>query len=64
MNMIYNPLAPKKPTNLSNVVEAATAEELKRRKEVQWRKNNKDSIINYNNIIEDVGLFGDNLRSF
>ena len=81
MNLIFNPEAPKKPTNLSLnsdlvqkakdeninislVVESAIVEELKKRREAAWKENNKDAINNYNNLIDDIGLFSDGLRSF
>ena len=81
MNMIFNPEAPKKPTNLSLnsdlvkkakeeninisfVVEAAIAEELKKRREENWKKNNKEAIENYNSLIDKIGLFSDGIRSF
>ena len=81
MNLIFNPEAPKKPTNLSLnsdlvqkakdeninislVVESAIVEELKKRREIDWKENNKDAINNYNNLIDDIGLFSDGSRSF
>ena len=81
MNMIFNPEAPKKPTNLSLnsdlvqkakeeninlsfVVEAAIAEELKKRRQEEWKKNNIDAIHNYNNLIDNIGLFSDGIRGF
>lgn len=81
MNIIFNPEAPKKPTNLSlnsdlvqkakeeninlsSVVELAIAEELKKRREKQWKENNKEAIQNYNDLIDNIGLFSDGIRSF
>jgi len=81
MNIIFNPEAPKKPTNLSlnsdlvqkakeeninlsSVVELAIAEELKKRQEKQWKENNKEAIQNYNDLIDNIGLFSDGIRSF
>jgi len=81
MNMLYNPNAPKKPTNLSlnsdlvqkakdeninlsSVVELAIAEELKARKEIDWKEENKKAISDYNRFVEKTGLFSDGLRSF
>jgi antitoxin CcdA len=81
MNMLYNPEAPKKPTNLSLnsdlvqkakeeninlsfVVEAAIAEELKKRREEEWKQDNINAISNYNHLIDNIGLFSDGIRGF
>ena len=81
MNMLYNPDAPKKPTNLSlnsdlvqkakdeninlsSVVEFAIVEELKARKEIEWKEENKKAISDYNRFVEKTGFFSDGMRSF
>ena len=81
MNMLYNPDAPKKPTNLSlnsdlvqkakdeninlsSVVEFAIVEELKARKEIEWKEENKNAISDYNRFVEKTGFFSDGMRSF
>ena len=81
MNLLYNPDAPKKPTNLSlnsdlvqkakeeninisSIVEQAIADELKMRKEFEWKTENKKSIEDYNEFTTRVGFFSDGLRSF
>ena len=81
MNMLYNPDAPKKPTNLSlnsdlvqkakdeninlsSVVEFAIVEELKARKEIEWKEENKNAISDYNRFVEKIGFFSDGMRSF
>ena len=81
MNMLYNPDAPKKPTNLSlnsdlvqkakdeninlsSVVEFAIVEELKARKEIEWKEENKKAISDYNRFVEKIGFFSDGMRSF
>lgn len=81
MNMLYNPDAPKKPTNLSlnsdlvqkakeeninisSIVEQAIADELKMRKELEWKTENKKSIEDYNEFTDRIGFFSDGLRSF
>jgi len=79
--MLYNPDAPKKPTNLSlnsdlvqkakdeninlsSVVEFAIVEELKARKEIEWKEENKNAISDYNRFVEKTGFFSDGMRSF
>ena len=81
MNMLYNPDAPKKPTNLSlnsdlvqkakeeninisSIVEQAIADELKMRKELEWKAENKKSIDDYNEFTDRIGFLSDGLRSF
>ena len=56
--------AKKENINISFVAEAAIAEELKKRREVEWKEENKEAIQNYNNLIDTVGLFSDGIRSF
>ena len=80
VNLLYNPDAPKKPTNLSlnsdlvqkakeeninisSIVEQAIADELKMRKEFEWKTENKKSIEDYNEFTTRVGCFSDGLRS-
>ncbi len=81
MNMIFNPEAPKKATNLSLnsdlvqkakdeninlsfIVEHAIAEELRKRKEIIWKQENKQAIESYNESVTNIGMFSDDLRSF
>jgi len=50
--------------NLSATLEQSLAEELRKRKEVSWRTENKQAIDEYNQRIEKRGLFSDGLRVF
>ncbi len=80
MNLISNPNAPKKPTNLSinsdlvkkakeeninlsSIVETAIVNELKIKKENDWKLDNKEAIKNYNDYIDSIGLFSDGIRN-
>jgi len=50
--------------NLSATLEQSLAAELRKRKEVSWRTENKQAIDEYNQRIEKCGLFSDGLRVF
>ncbi|MDQ6968099.1 MAG: type II toxin-antitoxin system CcdA family antitoxin [Mariprofundaceae bacterium] len=50
--------------NLSATLEQSLAEELRKRKEVSWRTENKQAIDEYNQRIDKRGLFSDGLRVF
>lgn len=50
--------------NLSAVMEAALAEEVKKRQREQWREENAAAIATYNEHVEENGVFSDELRSF
>ncbi len=50
--------------NLSATLESALAEALKAKKIDLWKEDNKEAIINYNNTIQEFGLFSDEIRMF
>lgn len=50
--------------NLSATFEFALAEVLKKKKIQFWKEENKESILSYNELIEDYGLFSDESRTF
>jgi antitoxin CcdA len=50
--------------NISAVLESALEEALKQKKRKDWIENNSDSIVEYNKIINDFGVFSDELRTF
>ena len=50
--------------NLSATLESALADALKEKKIDLWKENNKEAIKNYNNTIEELGLFSDEIRMF
>jgi len=56
--------AKEKKINVSSVLEAALAEELRQREIAEWKSQNRTSIENYNKKIQEIGLFSDGLRSF
>ncbi len=43
--------------NLSATLESALADALKAKKVDLWKEDNKQAIANYNNTIEELGLF-------
>jgi antitoxin CcdA len=49
--------------NISSVLEYALTEELKKRLETEWKKENRESIKAYNQKIEEIGLFSDGIRT-
>jgi len=50
--------------NLSATLERSLGEELRKRKEASWLAENKKAIAEYNQRIENWGLFSDGLRVF
>ena len=50
--------------NLSATLEIALADALKTRKVDLWKEENREAIVAYNKIIEDFGLFSDEIRMF
>ena len=50
--------------NLSQTLEEALAEKLKRIEEKKWLKNNKLAIKAYNEFVEEHGCFSDDYRKF
>lgn len=50
--------------NLSQTLEAALAAEIKRRREDEWREQNREAIAAYNRFVEKHGLFSDRFRKF
>ena len=50
--------------NISSILESALANIVKQKKREQWLEENRESINNYNEVIKEVGLFSDELRSF
>jgi antitoxin CcdA len=50
--------------NLSQVLEAGLAEEIRRREGEEWLKRNRAALEAYNAHVEKHGVFSDGLRSF
>jgi antitoxin CcdA len=50
--------------NLSATLESALADALKAKKIDLWKEENKEAIMSYNNTIEELGLFSDDIRMF
>lgn len=50
--------------NLSQVLEAGLAEEIRRREGEEWLKCNRAALEAYNAHVEKHGVFSDGLRSF
>ena len=50
--------------NISATVEKSLAEEVRKRKEIAWLEDNKAAIEEYNQRIEQHGLFSDKYRVF
>lgn len=50
--------------NLSQTLETALAAELKKRREDEWREQNKEAIAAYGRLIEREGLLSDSYRTF
>ena len=50
--------------NLSATLEIALADALKAKKVDLWKEENKEAIESYNNIVEEYGLFSDEIRMF
>ena len=56
--------AKERKINVSSVLEAALAEELRSREEAEWKNETKEAIDTYNKKVREVGLFSDEMRSF
>ena len=50
--------------NLSSTLEKTLEEELRKKEQDSWEKENKEAIEFYNETIQKRGLFGDNFRRF
>jgi len=50
--------------NLSQTLETALTTELKKRREDEWRAQNREAIAAYNRLIEREGLLSDSYRTF
>lgn len=50
--------------NLSQTFETALTAELKKRREDEWREQNREAIAAYGRFVEKYGLFSDSFRSF
>lgn len=50
--------------NLSATLEQALAELVNTRQRELWRRENQAAIKAYNQLVEEQGVFGDDLRSF
>ena len=50
--------------NISAVLELALEETLKQKKRKEWIDQNRKSIDEYNQIIDDFGVFSDSMRAF
>ena len=50
--------------NLSGLLEKSLLDELKRREQIRWMKNNRKAIDAYNKRIATHGVFSDGLRRF
>jgi antitoxin CcdA len=50
--------------NLSQTLELALAEEVKKRREIDWLEQNREAIAAYNRHVEKHGLFSDRFRTF
>lgn len=56
--------AKERKINVSSVLEAALAEEIRLREELEWKEQNQHAIEHYNRKVKDMGLFSDELRTF
>jgi len=56
--------AKERKINVSSVLEAALAEELRIREEAEWKNESQEAIDAYNKKIQAIGLFSDGMRSF
>jgi antitoxin CcdA len=50
--------------NISSVLETALTEVVKQKKREKWIEENKEAINTYNERINELGLFSDELRTF
>jgi len=56
--------AKERKINVSSVLEAALAEELRLREQAEWKQETKEAIDSYNKKVREVGLFSDGMRTF
>ena len=56
--------AKERKINVSSVLEAALAEELRLREQAEWKQETKKAIDSYNKKVREVGLFSDGMRTF
>ena len=56
--------AKERKINVSSVLEAALAEELRLREQAEWKQETKEAIDTYNKKVREVGLFSDGMRTF
>jgi antitoxin CcdA len=50
--------------NLSQTLEVALAAEIKKRREDEWREQNKEAIAAYGRLVDREGLLSDSYRNF
>jgi len=50
--------------NISQIVEVALSEELKKKREQAWLEENQDAIRKANEFVAEHGLFNDGFRTF
>ncbi len=50
--------------NISNCLEKSLEQQVIKKEREKWEEENKQSLTQYNNRIENNGLFSDGLRSF
>jgi antitoxin CcdA len=50
--------------NLSQTLEVALTAEVKKRREDEWREQNREAIAAYSRLIEREGLLSDSYRTF
>ncbi|MEA3554626.1 MAG: type II toxin-antitoxin system CcdA family antitoxin [Campylobacterota bacterium] len=56
--------AKKLKINISNCLEKSLEQQVIKKEREKWEEKNKQSLIQYNNRIQNNGLFSDGLRSF
>jgi len=64
INMDLLTIAKNLNLNISSVLETALTEVVKQKKREKWIEDNKDAINTYNDRINEIGLFSDELRTF
>jgi len=50
--------------NLSGTLEKTLEEELRKKEQQKWEKENREAIEHYNRNVEKYGVFSDGMRSF
>lgn len=50
--------------NISAVLESALEEALKQKKRKDWVDQNSEAVVEYNKVINDFGIFSDEIRTF